>query len=64
MNRWGNVEWSHDVDKSQTTSRVAAAALFVYLNEGTTNNIHKLSSTKVRKILVSLHHTYFIIIPR
>lgn len=47
MNRWGNVEWSHDVDKAQTTSRVAAAALFVYLNEGASNNIQKLSTEKV-----------------
>lgn len=46
VNRWGNVEWSHDVDKAQTTSRVAAAALFIYLNEGSTNYVEKLSSKK------------------
>lgn len=56
VNRWGNVEWSHDIDKAQTTSRVAAAALFVYLNESSTNNTQKLSTTKERtqKIKASL----------
>jgi len=32
ISRWGNVEWHHDVDKMELRSRLAAAALFVYVN--------------------------------
>jgi ATP synthase F1 complex assembly factor 2 len=32
ISQWGNVEWHHDVDKMELRSRLAAAAIFVYLN--------------------------------
>lgn len=41
VNHWGNVEWSHDIEKAQTTARVAAAVLFAYLNEGSTSILQK-----------------------
>ena len=28
--KWGNVEWAHDLELHDTTARVAAAALFVH----------------------------------
>lgn len=37
ISKWGNIEWSHDLEKMHLTSRVAAAALFIYLNEETTH---------------------------
>ena len=36
--RWGNVEWAHDIELHDTTARVAAAAMFVQLN----SNSHKM----------------------
>ncbi len=30
--KWGSVEWSHDLELHDTTSRLAAAALFVQLS--------------------------------
>ena len=36
--KWGNVEWSHDLDLHDTRSRVAAAAIFVHL----TSNISEV----------------------
>ncbi|VDM56117.1 unnamed protein product [Angiostrongylus costaricensis] len=35
---WGSVEWAHEVEQEDLTSRIAAAALFVYF---TSNNITK-----------------------
>ena len=32
ISQWGNIEWHHDVDKMEVRSRLAAAALFVYVN--------------------------------
>ncbi len=30
--KWGNVEWSHDLELHDTAARLSAAALFVLLN--------------------------------
>lgn len=30
--RWGNVEWAHDIELHDTTARVSAASLFVHCN--------------------------------
>ncbi|KAK2581205.1 hypothetical protein KPH14_008004 [Odynerus spinipes] len=32
ISHWGNIEWSHDLNKYDLQSRVAAAVLFVHLN--------------------------------
>ncbi|KHJ76316.1 hypothetical protein OESDEN_24064 [Oesophagostomum dentatum] len=29
---WGSVEWAHGVEEEELTTRLAAAALFVYFN--------------------------------
>ena len=42
-NRWGNVEWAHDVELHDTTARVAAAAVFVQLNSNSHKMIEKSS---------------------
>ena len=41
--RWGNVEWAHDVELHDTTARVAAAAMFVQLNSNSHKMIEKSS---------------------
>ncbi|CAL1262341.1 unnamed protein product [Larinioides sclopetarius] len=47
IQNWGSVEWAHDVDEVQLKARVAAGALFTYLNEGSTDLIEKDASKKV-----------------
>ncbi len=37
--RWGNVEWAHDLEMHDTTARLAAAAMFMQLN----TTAHQLS---------------------
>ena len=40
--KWGNVEWAHDIELHDTTARVAAAALFVHCH--TNEHMIKASS--------------------
>ena len=35
IERWGNVEWHHDLDLFDTQARMAAAALFVHWSNET-----------------------------
>lgn len=41
--KWGNIEWAHDIDLTQTRARVAAGILFVHLS-------NDFTSTKTRKV--------------
>ncbi|GBN99653.1 hypothetical protein AVEN_159613-1, partial [Araneus ventricosus] len=48
IQNWGSVEWSHNVDEAQLKARVAAGALFTYLNEGSSDLIEKNASKKMK----------------
>ncbi|ELU12261.1 hypothetical protein CAPTEDRAFT_114697 [Capitella teleta] len=37
--KWGNVEWHHDVDLYEYRARLASAALFVYLNSNESRTV-------------------------
>lgn len=41
ISHWGNIEWSHDLDKYDLQSRVAAAVLFVHLNSYLVTSVPK-----------------------
>lgn len=41
--RWGNVEWAHDLELHDTTARLAAASMFVQLNSHSHKMIEKSS---------------------
>ncbi|XP_072039211.1 ATP synthase mitochondrial F1 complex assembly factor 2-like [Amphiura filiformis] len=43
VQRWGNVEWSHDIEYADSKARVAAASLFVHLVTEQTKKISKSS---------------------
>ena len=45
--RWGNVEWGHDVEREQQRNRLAAAILFVCLNSESYSAISKATSSAV-----------------
>lgn len=43
--KWGNIEWAHDIDLTQTRARVSAGVLFVQLNNDFTDTkINKASN--------------------
>ncbi|XP_064619474.1 ATP synthase mitochondrial F1 complex assembly factor 2-like [Lineus longissimus] len=41
IERWGNVEWAHDVDLMDLQTKVAAATLFVHLCSESSKTLHK-----------------------
>ena len=43
IKKWGNVEWSHDIEHADTKARVAAACLFVHLVSEQTTKVSKTS---------------------
>ena len=43
--RWGNVEWAHDLELHDTTARLAAATLFVHLS----GSAHLTTETRTAK---------------
>ncbi|XP_034952118.1 ATP synthase mitochondrial F1 complex assembly factor 2 [Chelonus insularis] len=45
ISHWGNVEWSHELNKQDLQSRVAAAALFIYCNSTLVTTKPKLDNT-------------------
>ena len=39
--RWGEVEWAHDIELHDTTARLAAAVMFVHFNSASSSSRSK-----------------------